>query len=97
MSMQYIPRSMPSLNVDTYTEARNVIQQFTTLTNEVEAMFTVETINEGTEILLKTFGSSGMMIPLRLSYETANALQLALSDALDTLEGVIDLDEVIYL
>lgn len=88
MSTQFTPPSMPSSN-STFTETREVIQQFESDHGTLEVTFTVE-VTPNDEVLLKCF-TDGASVITRLSYETANDLQCALSDALDELEASMDL------
>lgn len=99
MSTQSILVSMPSLDDtftddtftgDTFTTSRAVVQQKNIMTDAISAAFTVEVINGGEEILLHSFDGKGGHAITPLSYETANALQVALSDALDDLETFMD-------
>jgi hypothetical protein len=94
MSSKYSTLSMPS--PDSYTEARVVVQQFNNFSGMMDNMFTVELVEGGTKIHLKSFDDTGRMIATTLAYDTANALQLALSDALDSLEGNLDLTADAY-
>ena len=72
----------------TYSTSREVIQQFTSGTAQLECMFTVETTKDDT-ILLKVFDNLGYMVSTTISYDTAHKLQTAISDAMDELEDTL--------
>lgn len=99
MSAPSIPPSMPLPDKDPhlstgpsddtkYSTTREVIQQFTTGTTEMENMFTVET-NVNDNIILKVFDNWGHIISAEISYDTAHLLQTALSNAMDDLEAAM--------
>ena len=73
---------------NTYSISREVIQQFTSGTSQLECMFTVETTEDDT-ILLKVFDNGGYMVSTTISYDTAHKLQTAISDAMDELEDTL--------
>lgn len=79
---------LPSDQSASFTEARVVVQQFSSRDGILENMFTVEVVNDGEEILLKSFDGKDRVVVTALTYETANSLQAALSDALDQMEGL---------
>lgn len=70
----------------TFTESRQVVQQFNKNHATLDCMFTVEMSKDDTEILVKSFCDS-QMVATSLSYDTATALYQALSDVLDVMEG----------
>jgi hypothetical protein len=74
---------MPSSNAS-FTERRDVIQQFESRHGQLEATFTVE-VTPDDEVLLKCF-TEGASVFTRMNYDTAFALQQSISDALDEIE-----------
>lgn len=96
MSVQSTARSMPlpdwgpaaseDFDNGTFTESRQVVQQFNKAHGTLDCMFTVEMSKDDTEILVKSFCDS-QMVATSLSYDTATALYQALSDVLDVMEG----------
>lgn len=70
---------------ESFTEARDVVQQFSANNGSLEAMFTIELSKDSEAILLKAF-DNGLAIHTSLTYETADKLQRAISDALDEME-----------
>ena len=82
MSRLYSHQTMPLLSI---TSDTRVIEQANTFNNDVEVKFIVKCIPEVAIISIHNF-KGGHMIQNDMSYDTAYALYMALSDALDTLE-----------
>ena len=87
----YAPDLTDISNGLSYSTSREVIQQFTSGTSQLECMFTVETTEDDT-ILLKVFDNGGYMVSTPISYDTAHKLQTAISDAMDELEATLDVN-----
>ena len=92
----YFDESMGDADADfiagTFTEARSVVQQHKTSDGSLDCMFTLELSKDKETIVFKAF-DEGIMTYAALSYETANALQVALSDLLDDMEENMSIND----
>lgn len=80
---------MPPDTPGSFTESREVIQQFNSNDGALDCMFTLEMSTDKDIIILKSFDPDRMVITA-LTYDTAVALYRALSGHLDTLEANLD-------
>lgn len=85
------PYTNPSTPLPDKTVSRQVIQQFSGISQSPSSMFTVELVDGGENMLLRAADDQGRVVLNTISYDTANALLLALSDALDDMEAFVDL------
>ena len=89
MSSRSSSPSTPS--PDTKTISRSVVQQLEGPSQLISSAFTVELVDGGTNLLMMSGDGQGRIVHTVLNYDTASALQLALSNALDDMEAFVEL------
>ena len=80
--------SLPITPSPSVTDARHVIEQANGASGDIEAKFIVRCLPDLDLVQVLNF-KNGTMIQSELTYDTAHALYMALSDALDELEDTM--------
>ena len=86
MSLPFSRQIMPSPKDSTSrTDARRVVRQTHSHTGELQVLYSLEVDEDYDQVILNTHSNTEMIVGY-LTYDTAYALYMALSDALDDLE-----------